>query len=302
MPSSIQTSHRRYLTFGLIIFCFLVIVGGLDVLYLRISDSPAHTVAQTSIKQPATPEGLMSLMNSIALHVSQRYPMLKMIGAADTTNTVGYPLSGYSFAVLIPYNALTTVSFTDPSGTNETAVYAQYQQVLPTITQLLDGAGFQSMVAQTTQATSLETIRFFARSGADCQITSYSQLDIYCDTTSDLTTIASLADPLVSAYDAANPSNVAQTISSPVIQNSQTAGYSIGSVEVFASNGETKVNFYRQDSGPWQVVNLGWYNDPHQDADIQPNCEDFESNAEVRAAFKGQHCYDSDLRSESVVQ
>jgi hypothetical protein len=299
--NKLKNSRRRHYALLILLFvAAIAIICGLDFAYYTLSPKPSKTASHTltTITQP----NIAMVINRVASGMATRFPSLQNTKQADTTNTVGYPLAGYSFAITVPYSVQSSVSFNDPTSTNANSAFDSYQAALPSIEAIIKMAGFQPVATANSVATGFETVVFFERSDAICQVTSYSLLDIYCDSLNDLAQIAVTAQPLVSAYINTNSSASVQSIAEPIIQPSKTGGYTIASIVVYGANGETKVNLYKQGSGNWQTVNLDWYNDPNEDADIQPNCADFNSLLAVRQAFAGIACYDSAARSHATVQ
>ncbi len=291
--------HKRYVKIFLLAVCCIGAVTGLDVAVYNVTVKSPSRPLKSNITNSASPT-LPAVIGSINTAITTKFPALEKVAGPDTANTNGFPVNGYSYAVLLPYSSQTSLTYSDSNSPNESAAYAVYQSTLSVIENTLSRAGF-TLLPQSSADGSLESTLFFQRSNAVCQVTSYSVLDIACDSTSNLTQVATAAQPLISAYTTGYPTLAVQTIAPPLIQPSNTPGYSIASIGIFASNGETKLNLYKLSAGSWQVVNLSWYNDPHQDADIQPNCEDFDSVEQIRMAFNGQACYDSDTKSESSV-
>lgn len=279
----------------LLCICGLVVIIGVRHLYNQSLTKPQPHHQTTSLVP------LSQFIASVE-SVLKDSPDIQNTGSADAVNTIGAPVAGFSFNVIIPFKTLTALSYADIQTTSGNGAYASYQKILPKLNALFSHDGFDNLSSNSTAPlTGIETIEYFRRTDAECQITAYNLLDVYCDSLSDLEHIAALSEPLVEAYEAVYPTSDSLTVTNPSVLPSQTADYTVASLQLFGENGETKLNFYKQGSGNWQVVNIGWYNDPHEDASITPNCEDFDSLIATRQAFMGTICYDSGSRTTAVV-
>jgi hypothetical protein len=285
---------NRYVAGLLVLICLVI---GINVLYKNTIET------KKTVKPEIINTNLPSLQltfGNIKSYLSTGFKNLEQTGP-DTTNVIGFPLAGYNFSVLIPYAPSSSLSYIATNNSNESQSYQSFQKVLPGLINIFQKAGFANLKNDSNTKTSLETNLFFARSSDVCQVTSYNLLDIGCATSSSISQTASSAKPLMDAYYNADQPSGSQTIAMPVIRASSSAGYEIASIDVYGSNGETKLNLFKSSSDAWRVINLSWYNDPSEDGNIQPNCEDFESNQSVRLAFNGLACYDSTSKRQSVV-
>jgi hypothetical protein len=202
-------------------------------------------------------------------------------------------MPGQSFEIVLPVTA-SSVEYSDTSTTSERTAYDAMNRTLPRIKSYLLHQGFTSL---NQRSGLLSAVYFYHRSDALCQITVYTNLAVTCAPLAQLSTIVAQARPLVDVYTRAAPNAGTDVIAAPAVRVSKTAGYTIATMAVYNNRGETNVNFYTTGSKAWQVVNLGWYNDPHENGDVMPNCADFESVVSVRQAFAGQACYDSMTRT-----
>lgn len=287
------------------------IAGGVSIYTRHISREHAATNTvltdplANKTQSPSSPTVTLPKIEdtvaSIKAKIASDYAGLEPMNTPDNANTIGYPLAGYSFSVLLPYAPTTAVSFNNPSSTNEATAYALYQKAIPAIRSILQSAGYALSTTAPSQANGLQTKIFYERADAYCQIVGYSLLDVTCDKASDIIKIAQDAQPLVAAYNAVYPPTGSQTVLTPEIQASKTAGYSIATIAIYDETGETKHDLYKQGNGGWQVVNAKWYNDPQENANIQRNCGYFESLSATRQAYAGQPCYNSSARKMSVV-
>lgn len=291
--------HRKRLIISLAVIALIVIGLFIGCLVLAKPSASKTKAASSNVGHPEL--SLAALVANINAEVTQKSPNLKIEAGPDLANTSGFPLARYSFSVIIPYSSQTALTFSDTASTQESDQYTAYQAALPGINNLLEQADFTALSTNAGAYTAFETTQFFQRSDAVCQITSYSLLDIDCASSAALTQIANTAKPLVAAYQAADPTSGAETVAAPQISPSESPGYTVAKIAVYGGNGETLVYLYQQAAGAWQVMNLGWYNDPDQDANIQPNCADFESVLQVRDAFMGEACYDSATRRQSLI-
>lgn len=269
----------------------LGVIIAINVAYWLIQ--PPNSAPKIAKSQPANVP-ISSLLATIQSHITRSYPSLQTLSQPDSSNTLGYPWPGSGFSIVLPFSPHHAITFLP--GSSAATHY------LPAAAKLassaLVGAGFQMSFGPT----SLLQVSYFHGPHDVCQITTYQKLDIVCAPIVAIASIAKTATPLIATYRLADHPSGSLTIEAPTISASPTPGYMRASLPVFSSNSETNVLFYRSTSSPWQTVNLLWYNDPHQDGDILPNCADFESLDALRSAYKGQTCYDSASRSIQTVR
>lgn len=305
----ISILRHKYWLLGVV---FLVVCIVLAILGFSGSANETGEVSTSTAKLPADqsntapkPPDLVATITALRTAIPAKFTNLSSITGPDTANNIGFPLPGYNFTVVMPYTAETAAIFSGMSGTGGVTAndaYHIYQKALPNVVAALQQAGFQELVTSTSESDGLQTKLFFQRPDAYCNVVGYSLLDITCATKADLTKVADAAKPLMAAYAIANPTTGTEAIAQPWTEASKTPGYSIASIMVFDGNSETKVNLSKQDGGGWQPVNLSWYNDPQENANIEPNCQYFESQAQTRLAFAGQACYNSATRKQSTIR
>lgn len=235
------------------------------------------------------------LKQSLSPQLLQNFPMLHEASQPDATNTLGYQPSGYSFRLLLPMT-LNSLTFVADKTATQQASFTMYTNTRTTIDQFFAHQGLNRMATTADQSSLLSSVYFYGSQSYLCQVTIYTVLDVTCADVRQLIQSAQQLAPLVALYNAAEPDLGTSTVDSSSFMSSQTPGYSLAVVTISNSIGQTKVNFYRSESVGWQMVNLKWYNDPHQDAQITPNCEYFESVPSIRAAYTGTACYDSTTR------
>jgi hypothetical protein len=246
---------------------------------------------------------LSKIVSNLDGELSKTYPDLQLNKTPDQSNSNGYKLTGYGFSVLLPTKT-DSLSYTDKTTSSEDATYIYLSQTAGTIAKYFNKNDFNQPSRQVNVTSILSSVNFYARKDAVCQVTLYTLLDITCDNKSDLVSIANTDSPLVGLYQASKTGVGQDSVTEAKNITSKTAGYSLASLDIFNDAGETKVNYYKQNTSStaaWQMVNLDWYNDPHEDGDITPNCQDFESNLQTRAAYQGQVCYDSSNASSSTI-
>lgn len=254
---------------------------------------PAHTA--TAAKAPATMQAtITALQRAIASKPTHLQP------AALTAQTNGYQLPGSNVAILLPQTY--AAAYAAPQNTDEQTTYDELSAALPIISTTLAGNGFSEQTQAGSSAGLSANTYTYKRADAVCQVTVLTQLTAVCSLLALLKSIASQAAPMLAEYQAAAPDLGLATITAPTIQASKTPGFTTAVLKIFNQAGETDAHFYEQASNGWHLVNLNWYNDPHQDDDIIPNCEGFESDASVRQAFLGQQCYDSLRRNIATIQ
>jgi hypothetical protein len=276
----------KSLRYGAIGLGFLLVLMAALVLtfHAKIQPVPASTnLPLVSIK---------ALTKSLAHEVKARNSSLKLADTADQANGIGYTLTGHSYQILLPVTN-NSITFQDNRTETESLSYDRLSAALPTIAGFFRQQNYNRVVSSVQVSTFLTSVLYYQNNENICQVTTYRLLDVTCATLSDVRSAAQQLDPLVALYAAATPGTGSITASFPIIGPSQTAGYALATVHVQSTVGERAVNFYQGNSGPWHMVNLLWYNDPHQNANITPNCEYFESNNEVRSAYAGHACYDS---------
>jgi hypothetical protein len=281
----------------LIVMLFLVslAIAGLAI-YVYGHEASAKPKSTQTISSATLPQ----MVDSLVGNLKKSYPYLQTT-ALNNQITAGYPVPGYAFQVILPTNTA-NISLADSRSSNESVVFSYLNSALPILENDMRGYGFGKITGDTQDNSGLSEVNFYKSATAVCQVTVYSQMVITCSPLNTLENIASAANPLFSSYIDAAPASGTNSVNMPNISGSKSAGYTIASMNIFNNYGETKANYYQQNNGSWQLVNLKWYNDPHEDANIMPNCEDFESVQTIREAFTGQACYDSVAKKVSVVQ
>ena len=243
---------------------------------------------------------LQTMISSIQFALPASYTYLHQ-EAPDSQTTIGYQLPGEDFQVILPLTS-PSIAFLDTNSTDEEMVYSDLGKAATSLSAYLERDGFTSIPAQDQSSGLLDSVYFYQRSDSVCQVIVDTQLSLVCSPLVELEEAAAQAKPLVSLYNGANPNSGMALITAPTIYASKTAGYTVAHLPIYNNHGETDVNFYKQGQEVWRMVDLSWYNDPHEDADIIPNCEDFNSAAQIRAAFAGQSCYDSDTATMGLIQ
>lgn len=276
----------------------VVVIAVIATAAYRVTNTAKTTQseASTSVSSVLSAQSIVSRLGS---SLSAEYSYLHSIPPVAQT-TVGYQVPGSSFQVVLPV-AASSVAFTDTGTNNEQTTYNNFDKAATTINSYLVRHGFATLPAQDQADGLLSSVYFYKRSDAVCQVSVYTDLSLACSPIAELTSIASQAQPLVPVYEDAAPDSGTALVTAPDIRASETAGYTIATLSIYNNHGETSANFYKQGSGAWHIVELDWYNDPHEDADIIPNCAYFDSFTPVREAFTGQACYDSATRAMRVV-
>ena len=242
---------------------------------------------------------ISSIVSSLTSLLEKKFSYLS---AATTPNqiTVGYQPPDYNFQVILP-NSTNTITWTDDKTSNESTAYSNLSSILPSINNYLSEQGFTRGSSNPQDITFLSATYFYSRSNAVCQVNIYTLLDITCTPIKQLDEVAEQSAPLVNIYAEANSDNGTNAITSPIIEPSKVSGYTTAILPIFNSSGETDVYFYKQGNDNWQMVNLNWYNDPHEDGQPMPNCADFESVPAISQAFYGVPCYDSASKTETTI-
>lgn len=283
----------------------LVAVCAVAIMAAAIGIAAYNVNTPTTIEhpKPLAPTVQTSIQTIVAsLHASLPADFIYLYGTQpDAQTTVGYRLPREGLQVILPTSS-PTIAFTDSNSSNEQTTYSDFSKVAASANAYLLQHGFVSVLSQDQTSGLLDAVYFYQRSDAVCQVTLVTAFTLTCSPLALLATIASQARPFVALYAVAEPNSGTALVTAPTIRASQTTGYTIASQPIYNNHGETDVNFYRQGSGAWRMVSLDWYNDPHEDADITPNCADFESNAQVGAAFSGQTCYDSATMTMNTIQ
>jgi hypothetical protein len=268
--------RRLYIGLGFFIGALAIIS---TVSYYRLLPAPT-TVA------PTPKPSIITILATVRHQLTTSSSPLVAATPITTSNFTGYPVPSQPFSVILP--ATTSNSLTVEATTQQTATAQTYISYVPAISRTFIAAGYHQTTSQTN--TFLTAVYYFVRLPNVCQLSIYSQLTLTCS--SQVLSIADEAAPLVAAYRTQAVVSDPLSISAPTINVSQTAGYSIATLPVFNGSNETDVHFYKN-TGAWQMINLGWYNDPHEDGDIEPNCIDFDSDIAIRLAYTGVACYDS---------
>jgi hypothetical protein len=286
--------RRRFRLFLYITGALAFSIGTGVLAYMATTERQEQPHIRIQTEHPASVPAVMAAVRS-SLLANFTY----LHSTTSSSQTTGYQLTGYHFRVILPLT--NNLTFLDQQDTSEQATYNQLAATLPAVTKVLSQQGFPKAGMSRSSTGLLSAVYFYRRSNAVCQLTIYTNLAITCSPISQLQTIAVQANSLVAEYQAAAPGLGVASVTAPTFQASETATFSIASMDVFNTAGETKVLFYKQDSGTWQMVHLNWYNDPHEDGDIIPNCEDFESVPAVQQAFRDQPCYNATLRTETTI-
>jgi hypothetical protein len=291
MPS-FHTPSKRLLGLCAVI----IVIAAVGVAAYEVTNRPTPKPRAISL---STQTSIQSIVSSLRSSLLAEYTYLYG-GASDAQMSIGYQLPGDTFQVLLPAMS-PSLSFNDTDGGDEQTTYSDLSRVAGAINSDLIRHGFVSVPGQDQTSGLLSSTYFYKRSNAVCRVLVYTQLDLTCAPMARLKTAAAQAKPLVALYVQAAPDSGTALIAMPNIRPSETSGYELATLSIYNNHGETSANFYKQGTGTWQMVPLGWYNDPHEDANITPNCADFESSAQIGAAFAGQTCYDSAANTMSTI-
>jgi hypothetical protein len=269
-------------------------------------------ISQATVARPKhgvkhlTPQKYLSaqsLITQIGSTIVNHDPNAKISDLQDDENTVGYPVPGKLYGLILPYNSSLSLTVGLDSSTVDDA-NAQ-QQILggftTTAASMFTTNGFKPVVSDADNA-SLFKVKYFSNGSDDCQITSYTTVDIVCASDAEVDTAREEAAPLVQAYTADDTSISIESVNAPRIKTSRTTGYQTAQLPVYGQNGETIVYLYENQSTGWKAINSSWFNDPQQDGNVEPNCRDFESILEAQAAYIGYACYDSTSRVMSTIK
>jgi hypothetical protein len=289
----IKLSHLR----AVYLLAALIVLGIGGFYFYRHTFKEATQQSRT--EQTQSLATFATIPKIISASLENKYPYLSKT-SIPTQSIVGYQLPGYNFQVILPTNT-DTIALTDQRTSNENTTYSDFNSMLPEISNDLYQQGFKTVSNSSQGDTFLSSIYFYKSHDAVCQVNLYTLMEINCSLTSQLASIATQGAPLLSVYTESVSNTDINAITLPTIQPSSTSGYTTAILPIFNNIGETMVYFYRLDNGSWQLVNLNWYNDPHEDGSPIPNCEDFESVVAVRQAFYGKACYDSTLRIETTI-
>jgi hypothetical protein len=273
---------------------------GLAVIVLVILNllvKPKSTNDVTS-KQVESQASLAQIITNLKSNLRD-YGKLTPMSTSSRSTIIGYRFPSQDFEVMLP--STYTLSYGTNNLNSETSQYYYLGSTLKAISSTLKKDSFGNKENVTPTNTILSSTYFYASKTDICEINIYTDLDIACAAINNLMNISQTAAPLVSLYLTQATNEPLPSVNKPVITLSQTAGYQTASLVVYDGSGETKVNYYKTASSAWQIVNLGWYNDPHEDGDIIPNCIDFESKSAVRLAFLGTTCYDSTSQGLSTI-
>jgi hypothetical protein len=281
----------------LIIFATLLLLTALSADYLvthHSSKSKNHTssIAHNNDNVPA-------MLQEMSLGLLAKYANLHAVNA-DQTITIGYPISTYGFQMIMPTTM--ALAFTDRASQSEPIKFAYYNNALATVRSYLALARYNELPSVSSVNQSLLTEVYFYKNAKNiCQVTSYTLLDVSCESRVQLQLAVGDATPLVHLYRTVVSNVGTISVMQPTYKASETPGYRLAALTVYDNAGETVVNFYQQGAGAWRMVPLTWYNDPHEDGSVTPNCQDFMSIAGASAAYKGVSCYNSSDRSMAII-
>jgi Tfp pilus assembly protein PilE len=240
------------------------------------------------------------LLTELKTKLDSKYDFLSST-AIDTSNDLGYPIPGQNFDLVLPVSSDSSLSFEDKNTNNESAVYSALSSTTSFFQTYFKINGYAS-AGNTEDSSFLSSSIYYQNSSQVCQITIYSLLDITCDTKNQISSVAATAEPLIQAYRNESSDTGLITITEPSIRNSQTTGYHVATMNIGNSSGQIEAYYYSLNNSVWIMVNPNWYNDPHEDGDIMPNCEDFESDLNIDRAFAGFSCYDSANRVTTIIK
>jgi hypothetical protein len=269
----------------------ILLVGLIATAAYRVSNPQSLRTVKPVKSSPLSTE---SLINELGTKLPVAYGFLHPQTPQAQTNA-GYQFPGDSFQVELP-PASPSLAYSDSTTADESSSYNDFGRVAVYIRTFLESKGFQAAPSEDQTSGLLSAVYFYTRSDAVCQVSVYTNLSITCSPVSQLEAMAAQSRPLYAVYSGVAPDSGTTVLAAPSIRVSQTAGYTIATLPIYNNHGETSANFYKQAASSWQIVNLSWYNDPHEDGDILPNCGDFESYTPTQKAFAGQTCYDSGAR------
>jgi hypothetical protein len=262
-----------------------------------VDNQPSKMIV-TKIQPVSSSLSLNQIISLLDSKLSAGLPNL-IPSSSASISTIGYHFNGYDYQVVLPTTH--ALSFTISSVNTEAANYDHLMQGIPIISASLLRHGFGKPQIATSNDALLSSTYFYSSSQDTCEVNIYTSLEIECTLTTTLKASAVSADQFVLLYLGQAPNAQSLLVDTPVITTSRSPNYQLANMNIYDGSGETKVNYYKAGDNAWQIINLGWYNDPHEDGDITPNCADFESVAAIRAAYYGVPCYNSSTNSESVI-
>jgi len=288
---------KKRIVLLLLIVC--LIIAGIVVVITRQKDNNSPPKKHTASKVVVIEQPLNQLLSSLSQQLSAKYTDLAPT-TLDQTPTTGYRVNHADFTIALPLtNAL---SFKYTAVSSESGTYSYLNSTLATLTKTLGSQGYGGPANATPNNSILDSTYFYQSKDNVCEVTVYSLLDITCASLIDLSSLSSTSSPFVNLYLATQNNVVRPTVLSLTAStSSKTPGYETAIVNFLNGSVQTKAFYYRQTGSTWQMVNLGWFNDPNQDGDITPNCQDFDSLLATREAFKDLVCYNSTSRYSSYV-
>jgi hypothetical protein len=274
----------------------IVLAGFISLLIISMNNQPSSKGSRTTAG--TNYNFSISDISSLKEKLLSNYPSMEE-EAIDQTPTLGYRVGQANFRVSLATSNGFTLGI--KNSVSETATYKGLATSIPYINNFFKVNGFGKPQTATASNSLLSIVDFYQNRTDVCELTIYSLLDVTCSSITSLNNLASSEQPFATLYLTAKPDASLPSVIRPDIEKSQSAGYQFAYVDFYNSPGETKVDFYRQGSSPWQMVNLNWYNDPNEDGDIIPNCGYFESVPAIKLAFTGVACYNSVTLKQSTI-
>jgi hypothetical protein len=292
-----RNSSKKRIALLLIVVC--LIIAGIVFVITRQNDNNPAPKKPVAAKVVVEEQPLNELIVSISKQLLAKYPDLATT-TTDQTPTTGYRVNHANFTVALPLTNALSFMYNDTSS--ESGTYSYLNSTLSTLTKTLSAQGYGGPTNATPNNSILDSTYFYQSKDNVCEVTVYSLLDITCASMITLSSVSNESSPFVNLYLATQVSVIRPTILSLTASTtSKTPGYETAIVNFLNGSVQTKAYYYRQTGASWQMVNLGWFNDPNQDGDITPNCQDFDSLLATREAFKDLACYSSTSRYSSYV-
>jgi hypothetical protein len=284
---------RSNITFVLLVVGATVCALGVGLVVDRATSQTKAPPLVAKSSTPSADQTIRALQQTLA-HFTD------LTAIAPSAQTTGYQQPSDNFEVLLP--PANGIAFTDSQNAGEANAYAYLASTRTDIMQTLAREDFASApIASSGSDATLASTNLYQSSTTVCQISLDTALTILCSPLAVLNASANAAKPLVTIYEQAAPNLGTLAVAAPTITPSKTPGFTTANVDVFNGSGETDVYFYKQ-AGDWQMIHLDWYNDPHENGDVIPNCQDFESLPAARQAFLGTTCYNSSIKVITVIQ
>lgn len=241
------------------------------------------------------------IISKVSTEIPREFSQVSIDTRGASTGNLGYKLPDYAFVVSTRVAQGQFVDFKPSSGDTLDTLPAGLQA---SIAQKFKTAGYSEDTSQPmpgfVSSSPGSSLTYYKKGDIRCSVSlspgSSTPLTAACANINDIKADAKIVKPFDDVYKAANKtsSSALFSIGSQGIKTSETSGYKKAAIGFgdYEGGGGFRVLFYSKNNGPWVYFSAG---------QMEPACSDF-NTPDIKAAFKGDACYDSVADKESTVQ